>query len=389
MIAYNNEWLNNLLVQDQADKAINTNCISKEEKEIIAASYPVGFYSPNFFVRIGLFILTWVILIFGMGLISLIVFSSLTNDKAAGGIFIFFGVVIYGGLELMVNNKHYKSGVDDALMWMSAGCVIGGLNTLTNISSEANAILIFMIALFLFLRFTNMLMAGIASLALLAIIFFSVIKFGAVAKAITPFVIMIASAFIYFFTKQFLKDQKWKHYFNGLLMISITALVCFYVAGNYFVVREASIAMFNLDLKPGETIAFGWLFWLFTICIPVLYIIGGIQSKDAILLRVGLLLLTAVVFTVRYYYHILPAEAAMVIGGIIFIVIAYALIKYLHEPKYGFTDKQQDEPFFMDKLNVESLVIAQSFSGSALPATDTGTQFGGGSGGGGGAGGAF
>jgi hypothetical protein len=103
---------------------------------------------------------------------------------------------------------------------------------------------------------------------------------------------------------------------------------------------------------------------------------------------VGLLLVAAIVFTLRYYYHLLPAETAMVTGGIIFIVMAYALIKYLHEPKYGFTYKEQDDKFFMDKLTVESLVIAQTFSAPQLP-TDTGTQFGGGSGGGGGASGEF
>ena len=79
----------------------------------------------------------------------------------------------------------------------------------------------------------------------------------------------------------------------------------------------------------------------------------------------------------------------MVMGGILFIGIAYALIKYLYEPKYGFTYREQDEPFFMDKLQVESLVIAQTFSEPRLPSSDTGTQFGGGTGGGGGATGEF
>ena len=199
---------------------------------------------------------------------------------------------------------------------------------------------------------------------------------------------MIASALVYFFTQQLLKSGKWKQYSNGLLLASISALVCFYAAGNYYVVREASIAMFNLDLKEGQDIPFGWLFWIFTIAIPLLYITRGIQKKDAVLLRTGLLLVAAVIFTVRYYYHLLPAETAMVAGGILFIGIAYTLIKYLHEPKYGFTHKEQNDAFFMDKLQVESLVIAQTFSGPALPA-DTGTQFGGGSGSGGGASGEF
>jgi len=385
MIAYNNEWLNNLLVRNQADKAGENHCITQPEKDQVYAAYKVGFYTPHFFVRTGLFILTFIIVFFSLGFVSLFF---LDHTEQIGGLFVFFGCIIYGGLEFMVRKRHYRSGVDDALMWMAAGNIVGGLNLLTNISYQTNAIIVFIIGLYLFIRFTNALMAAIASLALLAIIFFSVIKFGAVAKAITPFVIMIASALIYFFTRQLLKEDKWKQYSNGLLLASICALVCFYAAGNYYVVREASIAMFNLDLKEGQDIPFGWLFWIFTIAIPILYITRGVQKKDAVLLRVGLLLVAAVIFTVRYYYHLLPAETAMVAGGILFIGIAYTLIKYLHEPKYGFTHKEQNDAFFMDKLQVESLVIAQTFSSPPLPA-DTGTQFGGGSGSGGGASGEF
>jgi hypothetical protein len=388
MIAYNNEWLNNLLVRTQADKACGIQCITAPEKEQVYTAYPVGFYTPNPFVRIGLFILTLVILIFTMGLCSLLFLTS-GGDATIGGMYVFFGLLIYGVLEVMVNKKHYQSGVDDALMWMAAGCLVGGLNVVSNILWQGNAILIFILAVYFFIRFTNAVMAAIASLALLAILFSTIIKFGAVAKAITPFVLMIASGLIYFFVKKLLQNEKLKHYYNGFLLVSVTALVCFYIAGNYFVVREASIAMFDMELKDGESIMLGWLFWIFTVTIPIIYMIRGIQKKDGVLLRVGLLLIAAIVFTVRYYYHIIPAETAMVIGGILFIGIAYALIKYLHEPKYGFTYKEQDESFFMDKLQVESLVIAQTFSGPQLPTTDTGTQFGGGTGGGGGASGEF
>ena len=385
MIAYNKEWLGNLLVRTEADKAATNQCISKTEKEQVYAAYPVQFYTPNFFVRIGLFILTCVIVFFSLGLMSLLFLDHLDQ---VGGLFIFFGLVIFGVLEFMVNKGHYKSGVDDALIWMGAGNIIGGLNGLANISTTVNAIIIFVIALFLFLRFTHTIMAGIAALAFLAIIFLTSIQLGSLAKAVTPFIVMIAAALLYFFVKQQIKTGKHKYYANGLLVISVLALVCFYAAGNFFVVREASIALLNMDLKEGESIPLGWLFWMFTISIPLLYMARGIQKKDAVLLRTGLLLVAAIVFTVRYYYHVMPAELAMLTGGIVFIAVAYALIKYLHEPKYGFTYKEQNDEFLMDKLAVESLVIAQTFSGPSLP-TDTGTQFGGGSGGGGGASGEF
>ncbi|MEP6750369.1 MAG: hypothetical protein ABJB86_21705 [Bacteroidota bacterium] len=386
MIAYNNEWLDNLLVRDEADKAYENDLIIKAEKEQVYVKYPVGFYTPNFFVRIGLFILTVIIVAFSVGFFSLFFIDHM---EQIGGLFVFFGFAIYGGLELMVSKKHYKSGVDDALMWMAAGNIIGGINGLGNISLQTNAIIIFIVALFLFIRFTNAIMGAIASVAFLAIVFFSAIKLGAVGKAVTPFIIMICAALLYFFTQQLLNSGKWKYYVNGLLLVSVTALVCVYAAGNYFIVREATVEMFHLDLQEGESIPLGWLFWLFTIIIPVIYIFRGVQKKDAVLLRVGLLLIAAIVFTVRCYYHLLPAETAMVIGGIVFIVAAYALIKYLHAPKYGFTYNEQKDSFFMDKLNVETLVIAQTFSGPSVPATDSGIQFGGGTGGGGGASGEF
>jgi uncharacterized membrane protein YoaK (UPF0700 family) len=200
---------------------------------------------------------------------------------------------------------------------------------------------------------------------------------------------MIAAAFIYVFVQRQIKKEPLKHYATGLQIASIAALVCFYIAGNYFEVRETSIAMFNLDLKEGESIPLGWIFWIFTFIIPVAYIVWGIQKKDAVLLRVGLLLVAAIVFTVRYYYHVLPIEIAAVTGGVFFIGIAYALIKYLQGPKYGFTYKRDSDPSAINKLQLESLVIAQTFTGTTQPATDSGIQFGGGSGGGGGATGEF
>lgn len=388
MIAYNNAWLNNLLLHAQAEQAHEEGCISTTEMDQIAAAYPVGFYTPNVFVRIGLFILTIVILVFGMGLISLL-FISAGSEKIFGGMFIFFGICIYCALELMVSKQHYHSGVDDALLWASAACFIGGINGLTAVAAEINAVLVFFVSIFLFLRFINAVMATIATLAVLALLFFIMLRLGETGKAITPFVIMLAAALLYFFCNRLLRAGQWNHYKDGLAVATITALVAVYAAGNYFVVREASIEMFNLNLSGGQDIPFGWLFWLFTVLIPVFYIARGIQKKDAVLLRVGLLLVAAIVFTVRYYFHVMPAELAMLLGGLMFIVLAYALIRYLQQPRQGFTYKEQKDKNFMDKLQVESLVIAQTFSGPASPGSDTGTQFGGGSGGGGGATGEF
>ena len=116
----------------------------------------------------------------------------------------------------------------------------------------------------------------------------------------------------------------------------------------------------------------------------------GIQKKDAVLIRMGLILIAAIVFTVRYYYHFFPTETAMMIGGLIMIAIAYTLIKYLKVPKHGFIDEEQNDSTSIARKQIESLIIAETFGQTKIE-TQTGnnTEFGGGSGGGGGAGGDF
>ena len=81
------------------------------------------------------------------------------------------------------------------------------------------------------------------------------------AKATVPFLIMLISAVIYFIViaKQF--REKLIRYADCLLMSEIACLFCLYTAGNYYVVREGSISMFQLDLKESQSISSGWLFW--------------------------------------------------------------------------------------------------------------------------------
>ncbi len=119
------------------------------------------------------------------------------------------------------------------------------------------------------------------------------------------------------------------------------------------------------------------------------YVVAGIRKKDVILLWTGLGLVAGAVFTVRYYYHILPAELAMIAAGSILIIGAYGLIRYLQPSKHGFTSLAPDEPHLLANLPVESLILAETFRSVATPPTDQGGSFGGGSGGGAGASGTY
>ncbi len=384
MIAYNNTSLHNERIQEQSTTAFENNFISKEELLAIKNKYPVPFYTPNIFIRIGLFILTLIILSFSFSLFSLLFMSSLEN--AWKGLMLFFALLTYAALEFMVQTKHhYKSGVDDALLWNFAGMLFGSISLILDAGALTNCVLVFLISFYCSIRFADRFMSVVAFLSLLGILFFLFTDHLGISKAIIPFVLMAASAAVYFLVKNLEKRKSPENYEHCFTMISIASLLSFYAAGNYYVVREVNNAMFHLSTDG--SLPFGWLFWILTVLVPILYIARGIQKKDALFLRVGLFLIAAMIFTIRNYYHIIPHEVFMTITGSVLLILSYGLISYLKQPKYGFTYAELNKENKMGKLQIESLIIAETFGQQTKP-TET-TKFGGGSFGGGGAGGEF
>ncbi len=388
MIAYNNGWLDNLLVHDELKEAAAENDISEEEKCAALKAYPAGFYTPNLFIRIGLFVLTIIIVGFSFGLVSLMALSN-ANETTFGAISVFFGVVCYNILELMVQQKnHYKSGVDDALLCMAGVGTIGGINLISNIVFTTNCLLIFLLASYLLCRFVNALMAIISVVAFLLLVFFTYINFGYTAKATAPFLLLLLAAVIYFGAKYLSTQIVFRLYKPVFVFVEITALVCGYAGLNYFIVNQTANSLFGFTIQASRPLAFAWLFWILTILLPLVYIFRGVQKNDAVILRVGVILIPAIVFTIRNYYAVLPIEMAMVIGGIVMIGIGYGLIRYLAQPKFGFTSAALANINKTGNIHVEALIIAETFSGAQQP-TSSDTNFGGGSLGGGGATGDF
>lgn len=386
MIAYSLTAIYNLFVQEQTAEAVDQQDLQQAEYEAIRNRYPVNFYSPNLFIRIGLLILTFVIQLFTFG-IGVLLFKN-SSDITLAGLTIIFALLAYFALEYIVNKKkHFRSGVDDALLWGAAGAMFGGISYLTKAGDLANCVILLIIALYGAIRFADRLMSLAAYMALLGFVFFAGIKLGPTAKAFLPFVIMGISAVVYLLAKR-LKDSTNNHlYLNCLHIISIAAMLGFYAGGNYFIVRECRDELFNVHLSPVESMPFGWLFWVFTFIIPVIYLGRGIHQRSSVKIRVGLLLMAAIVFTVRYYYAILPLEIWMSLGGIVLIVIAYGLTRYLKNPTHGFTNVEMGGRDIAATAQIESLVVSSTLSNQ--PADTGNTHFGGGNFGGGGSTGEF
>jgi hypothetical protein len=388
MIAYNRTGLDNLFIRKQAKESFASGCISGEENEKISTAHPVDFYTPNIFICIGLFLLTVLIIACTLGFFGLI---SAESSQSFTVLLVLFGLICYGALEFTVlKRRHYKSGVDYALLWMSAILLYSGIFlAFENMSITFQCILAIAISLLFAIRFGNYLMAMITYAALLTLIIHIIVLLNGPVQLILPFNLMAVSVGAWFLSDSLYHRNQFRHYRQCFTMMKVASLTSFYLAGNYFVVREMSDYIFGASRNPGGLSA-GWLFWILTVTTPLFYIFRGIRRKNSIFLWTGLALIAATIFTIRYYYHVLPAEWACTPGGVMMIVIAYTLIRYLKIPRNGFTSQESSTRHIMENLHLESLVIAETFGGPEtvkVPSNDF--QFGGGSGGGGGAGGQY
>src|SRR6201999_3953206 len=100
------------VIHDQAETAFKKGNITAEEFTGIKSAFPEILYSPNFFIRIGLFLLTTVIAICAFGLMMLVMMEGL-NESTIGGMMLFFGACAYAMLELwwVKDKEHFRSGI--------------------------------------------------------------------------------------------------------------------------------------------------------------------------------------------------------------------------------------------------------------------------------------
>jgi len=394
MIVYNKTWLNNLLIHHEADDALASSGITNDDVRSIKKQYPVGFYTPGIFIRIGLFILTFIVVQFSVGFASFLLMAThLINNF---GWILFVGIGIYIALELMIKKmNYYRSGVDDALLWLSAGFIIGsyiwmlitidpGFNKDHFISISA---FIFILSFYFTLRFADTMMSAVVCLSLLSIVFFSWKSIGTFGVATLPFIMMLVSGMIYLISFRLSANEKAQHYENCLTIIQSLSLLTLYAACNYYVVDQLSSLL--TPSTSGKPVPFGMFFWIWTMLLPLALIFKGMYNKDTILLRIGLLLVFVSIATFRYYYHVLSTEGALTLGGIILLVIVYGVIKYLKANPHGFTAADTNKADIMDRLKVESLITGETLGHTHTGHASQGDKFGGGDFGGGGSGGNY
>jgi hypothetical protein len=395
MIAYPKESLLNLEILDESKEWLGKKIISEDQYSEIKKKHPHNLFIPNVFVRIGLFVLTIILVNAALGLFSML-FIVVDNysDGVIAGFAIFYGVVIMAGLELAIaNKKTFKAGIDDGLLYLGIGSLIFGVCFLFNdpIDSSNNELFFYsLIALPFFasaaIRYLDNIMVACAFICFNLLTFSLTIKLGSVGKAVIPFLIMISSAAVYFIAKKNAKKDEVHFWRLNLKVLQFLALITFYFAGNYFVVRELSVDMFDLNLQEGQDIPLGFVFHITTVIVPIGYLYFGGKLKDKIIFWSGLFTIVLSALTFKYYYSLGHHSVSLTLAGLAMSLITWFAIKYFTPSKGGVTSEKEDELISSD---AEALIQTFSFSQKTEVTSAAKTDFGGGDFGGGGAGGNY
>jgi hypothetical protein len=385
MLAYKNDSLDALTIFNEASEANRLQLITNEELTAIRAAFTPDLYTPNLFIRIGLFVATLVVSQMGIGLLLLLLQTGNSNI-GLGLICLLYGAAAYLALELIISRrKHFHSGIDDGLLWSAFGFAVASYFIIFDDSPAAVASLfILVLSAYLTVRFANALAGAVTFGSFLAFIFYSLLEAGEIARSIMPFAFMLIATGIYFFVRLNKDRFLLRNYKAVLLVAEVLSLCTIYISSNYLIVREAGVALLGVRLAPGEGLSGGWFFWSATFIIPALYIVKGVYAKDSIILRTGLLLVVATALTVRYYFSFAPIEQVLIFSGIGILAVVYLISQYLKKPKHGISLEEKNESHLTGLLQLEGIAIAETFQ--KVPVVDGPEfQFGGGSSGGAGA----
>jgi uncharacterized membrane protein YgcG len=378
MIAYNTHDLDANATCTEAEKWWKKGLLTAEQRQAIRTHYNSHFYTPNVFLRICLAVLSWILIcaMLGIG----VIFFDPNNRLGTGVLLVFFGGVLFTALEYYIREKkYYQAGIDDALLHMALTLTIVGVCLLFPEVFD-DPLPYFLIAFPMLLigaiRYVDKLATVSSFACAIAILFLACLEIGGILKNIIPFVLMAFTGGTYGLVRKNKEKEELRFWTECLQVVEFMSLFLLYLAGNYFVVREG-----NELLLSSDTVAFSFLFYLFTLAIPVVYIYFGLKNKDRLMLWAGLLVVVLSVLTFKYYFNPTHNPVSITLAGAFLVIGSYLAIRYLKKGHAIYSYKEDDEQAF---ANAEALMLAQSF-GTPAQTPEKDFQLGGGQFGGGGA----
>ncbi len=380
MKAYNETLLKNEWVQKLAQDWTQKKLITQSQRENIDKVYFPLPYRPNWFIWIGLFIFT----ILGLSAATVIFLPIIDTQFAEIFLGPIYGLGIFFFLNFLIKDRRlHFSGIDNAMLYAIVVSFVPLVIKITDLNYHAPWLFgLAYLPLLLFLVYyygeplitVGTFLTGLFIVASLAMEF-------AWGKLLLPFIAMLYAGLVWYFVHRFLKKEQSFYWNTAIEWLQVATLSVFYAAGNYFVVREGNAALNDLP-DPSPEVALAGLFWLLTFVIPLLYLYAATYWKSLTFLVLGTVALVASLITLHHYYPFIPGDWATALLGLVGIVVAVWLMRYLKETKNGFIYKpEEDSELAILAGNIIATEIGQS-------ATDSpqGPKFGGGDFGGGGSG---
>jgi hypothetical protein len=389
IIAYDKTLLDNTYLVEKVNNLKKSGFIDSTQCKTITDNLPTLNSQNNLIIRFGFFLLGCLLYSSICGMISIFAGSS---GKDAFKILIYlFSFIGIAGIEFMSReNKQFGYGVDDAFLLGAQILFFVAIGTTTNENFLVIYLAITIIATISYLRYIHLSSALLACIGLTGSLAYLMFEYGTIGKSILPFVMMAFSALLYFLSKKVITNLKLPYYSKGIELVNSFSLTLFYLSGNYMVVRELSILLLKKDIPSTQEIPFAIFFYVFTLIVPVCYLVFSILKKDKPMLWIGFLALSFSIYSIRYYHHILPLEVALTFGGLALFAFTYFSIKKIKTNETEITFLRDRFSDSNSLLNIETLIVTSQFGlKPEIKPKDSPMDFGGGGFSGGGSGGEF
>lgn len=358
MVVYDKVALANLELVEQSGRLKRGGFITEEQQVVIKKELPAFKRQSNFLVRLGFLLLGSFLYLSICGALSVL---GLTSENLFFSISCYlFALVGFGGAEFFARQNYFGHGLDDAFVLgaiLNVGLAVG----ITTDGAELLVAGCLAIAAFvLYKRYLHLGALAIFCIASTAVLFYGLFELGEVGKTILPFAALVLAAVFYWYTKKLLAHLTQAYYYKGILLANTYCLILFYLSCNYYVVRELSVALLGNEILPGTDIPFAWFFYAFTVVVPLVYLVQALKTKDRILLWVSFLAIAFSIYTIRFYYALLPIEIALTVGGLLLFALSFFAIKKLKNKETGITF-QPDRGTSDTLIHAEALVVASAF----------------------------
>ena len=383
LISYDLNELEKTQILSEARTLFKSKVIDLAQYNRIIEENKSKLYTPTLFIKILLFILSYIGMTTVIGPIGLIFSVVGETGYRIVSVLLGFSFIWFTEKIVIQGKNHYKSGVTEAGIY--AGCAFMSFGIW---GFGDQVVILYLITGLLFsailtVRYLDLpaLVAGFVFL--ISIIYKIIHAIGGLTEALMPFIFLVT--FLLVFVACILIDRKLSTFvFSSHLIIAKTlSLLIVYASVNYFVVRELSEMLMGLALDKGQDIPYAIVFYGFTALLPVLYIYYGIVKRSVLFIRVGLIITVLSAITFKYYFSLGLPVVTFTVAGIILISVSLWLMNYLKIMRNGFTrDNLINDKWLSEDVN--AIIISQTLGGNKL--TDTKNQsFGGGNSGGGGA----